>query len=626
MKIVFACFFSLVIFSCAPENENEKLTDDERIYSNRNFSTVAAQPMIVYDKLHFGNGYNSTTGQEHFGIIEYENVATNTEVVGGAMGNSGSVSMEILEDKESLKKSLNVNAKVDLNLKLYGVTSNNTAKVDLYKETSFDSFSQNALLKAEYINEPLVILNATVKEQWIELAKKNPDEFLRTCGDMFVSKIYTGGSVYTLFSMQSRDQHQKEQNEYFFESMNSYLGNQFNVQAKTTALEESSSSVKNTNTIVVTEGGGNTPESAELVDFIKYANEFKTQVTTDSRPVVLFVELSPFESIAGFPKTVDFNKIRVGQKEFLESATDYYDDIDHSLETAEFVKENTAYFDPVDLEEADSVLVTYTQLISEARLLINRCRSDFNDCDMALVANAVEDFIVYDPDIDFPSFIGDEKALPIEPSTEFVDLFPTTGDGTEEMMISIDGRVEARIGSNSQPKCLDVSYHEDRNNSVYKAMKINKSWWRTDYVDAVELYYRPYYQFRYVDPDNNNNVLRTFRWNGTPFKAEPNVKVQVRLLNPASKLQWRYDYGNQSYTNRYADLGKKLEQQLGYTRKPKYSSLRGCDGGEAPIATIFNKNAERKQPVTLGNSDEDPLQPSAPTPTIENGYLTYEYE
>ena len=68
---------------------------------------------------------------------------------------------------------------------------------------------------------------------------------MRTCGDMFVSRIYTGGELYMLFSLNSRDTNEKQKNDAFFESTNNYLGANFNVSAEASAMNSSANSVKN---------------------------------------------------------------------------------------------------------------------------------------------------------------------------------------------------------------------------------------------------------------------------------------------------------------------------------------------------------------------------------------------
>ena len=100
----FFLFFSILL-SCNTNSErnNDSLAEDTS--KLKGLYKAAPSSKIVYDKLSFGNGYNSVTGKEHFGVMNYENATKSTEVIAGALGNSGIVTMEIVEDRESLKKT-----------------------------------------------------------------------------------------------------------------------------------------------------------------------------------------------------------------------------------------------------------------------------------------------------------------------------------------------------------------------------------------------------------------------------------------------------------------------------------------------------------------------------------------
>lgn len=612
----------ILLIGCGPQSVDEPINPEmeelAEVFDLDAFGSASPETIVVYDKLNFGNGYNSVTGREYFGVLNYEGAEASTEVMGRAVGNTGVVTMDILTSKETLKEALDLTVKVELDIKLFGVSSDNNFKADIYSETEFNDFQQNALLKAEYINEPKVLINPEVKEKWIQLAKEDPDEFMRTCGDMFVSRMYTGGNMYALFSLHSRDSYEKEQNSYFFNSVNSYMGNKLDVEVTSTQLNEQMSSVENISTEIFTAGGGNTPTKSALADFIEYANKFKTQVSADSMPIILFVELSPYESIAGFPK-INFDKIRVGQKSFLDRCLEHYDKVARSIENAEFVKESKKYFEPSDIRYADSIFNELPDQITEVRSLIARCESDFNDCNFQEL-EVFEDFEIYEPQIDFQKLPGKAFPLPVEPSNDFTEVISNTGANGK--ILTIEGQLESRLTNNDVAvACKDVQFKSGR---VIKH--------RLDHMPILNIYEYwelPYYMVRYVNPKNKVE-LRTFRWEGTPLKTEKNVGVEVKLVNNSAKLQWQFNGQSWKASERWIDIGIDVEKKLKYTRTPRFGKIRACND-EAPIAIISDLTQDaklRESPAALAAETDNSQPPGKVFPELETkgGYYTYDYD
>lgn len=589
----------LLLNSCQPPVENQPQEpeilsrQDSLLYRSSPDPDVVHPTVIrVYDKLNFGNGYNSTTGEEYFGVLNFEGTQVSTELTANARGNRGSVTMEILESKDQLKESLNITAKADLDLKIFGVTSNNSLKVSTFQDTEFSEFQQNAVLKAHYVNEPLVLINPTVKEELVQLARSDPETFMRTCGDMFVSRIYTGGQLYALFSLNSRDTNEKKQNELFFQSANSYLGNSLTVSVDATKIQERISNVKNINTTVITEGGASTPQTTEIEDYIKYANQFKEQVSADQRAVILYVELSPYESIAGFPK-LDFSKIRVRQRSYLQSCMALLNLIEEGKHNAEFVQENTDIFEDEDVAESLEVIAAYEDRTMLLRKLLADCEADPDYChlrDLELF-QGIEPF---NPHIDLPEWEGEQTKLPLVADGNWVTVSANTEDGK---VLSIQGDLQVRLNVDDDPDCHSGEYDPDR--MVYGQELTYKAYWfwENDQYQTVYLNYTyPYYRVRYISKETGQ-VVKEFNWTG-PVNTEPNVEVQITLKNPVARLQY--------LANDYHNLGDKREEALGYTKGPRYPIIQSCDAALPPTAVIAVKGAE---PVAT----KAPLQMAAST-------------
>lgn len=538
------------------------------------------QVLTVYDKLNFGNGYNSTTGKTFYGVMEFAGSEQDIELMAGARGNRGEVTMEILESKEDLKKSLNITAQAELDLMIYGVSSKNSLKLKTVQETEFSDFSQHAVIKARYVNEPLVLINPRVKQELIDLAKADPETFMRTCGDMFVSRIYTGGELYSVFSLSSQDSNEKTQNELFFKSANTYLTTSFTASIDAKTVDEKIKNTKNIKTSIITEGGGRTPDGLELSDFLKYAADFKEQVGSDQRAVILYVELSPYENIAGFPK-LDFSKIRVVQKQFLDLASNLVTSLTEDRNTADFVQQHTELFSEEDVNQSEEVIRIYPQSKNLLARLIADCRADPDYCnrkDLEVFA----DYESYNPEIDFPEWQGEQTPLPLNPDAGWVTVSENTQDGR---ILSINGDFELRRDTSDSPDCRAPVYHQE---IIPFGQQMTQEagfwfWQNAQYRDVFLKFWYPYYEVRYISLETGA-VVRSFNYSG-PVTVEDNKKVQLRLHNPDAQIVYKSG-------SKYVPIGIKAEKQLKYNRTPRMTVVENCNAALKLTAIIAPKDAK----------------------------------
>lgn len=124
--------FFLVFQSCIDDDKKKKHMELMSNYDNLNYQK-SLDKILSYDKLNFGNGYNSTTSQEFFGVINYKNTENSTEILSNALGNTGFIDVHNVENKYELKKTLDISTSVDLNLKIKGLSSDNSFKSKIIK-------------------------------------------------------------------------------------------------------------------------------------------------------------------------------------------------------------------------------------------------------------------------------------------------------------------------------------------------------------------------------------------------------------------------------------------------------------------------------------------------------------
>ncbi len=618
----------LILLGCDKQNsksQKELLPEKSRdsiIYRKSRIGDHPQPSVIrVYEKLNFGNGYNSTTGQEYFGVLEFEGMDLSSEILANARGNRGQVTMDILENKEELKNSLNISTKADLKFKLGAWSSDNSLKLETLQTTEFNNFSQHAILKASYVNEPLVLINPRIKEELIELAKRDPETFIRTCGDMFVSRIYTGGEMYTLFSLNSRDTNEKVKNDLFFKTTNEYLGNTLDVTVQAQAMNSSVSKVKNINTVVITEGGFKTPESTDMEAYIKYANAFKEQVSADNRAVILYVELSPYESIAGFPD-IDFSIIRVKQRGVLDAASDALYMIEEDYANAKFVQKHSELFEPEDVDSSVVVEQKYYEHLNRLQKIIADCSADPNYCYLSDL-EIFENYETFNPEFDLPEWKGTPTKLPLDPNSGWIIVSEDTEDGK---ILSINGEFQVRLSTtDNDPECRSASYQFDRIPFGKQYTHTTGAlWWKEKhYRDIKKLYYYPHYQVRYTSLETGN-IIKEFNWTA-PLETEPNVKVEVRYRNPDAILQY-WD------GKRYRNIGMEAEKKLNYkTRVPQYPVVQSCEAAKPLTAIIAAKNSspDNDTYTSLKSVNADNVKVELEKPKMkknEDGLYTFIYD
>jgi len=563
----------------------------------------------VYDKLNFGNGYNSTTGQEYFSVMDFEGTKLSSEIAANAKGNRGQVTMEIIESKEQLKTALNISAKADLNFKMGLWSSNNSLKLNTMRDTEFNSFSQHALLKASYANEPLVLIDPQMKQELIDLATRDPETFMRTCGDMFVSRIYTGGELYTLYSLNSRDSREKEQNELFFETTNEYLGNTLDVSVQASAMNQSVSNIKNINTTVITEGGFKTPTTTDMSSYIEYANAFKEQVSADNRAVILYVELSPYESLAGFPK-IDFSKIRVLQRSVLDAASEALYAIEEDKNNADFVQEHPELFKTHHLIRSVAVKKRYEQQLRILQKIISDCQADPDYCslsDLDFMANHEP----FNPSFKFPEWEGERTKLPLETLKEWTLVFADTGkDG---MLLSVQGELELRMNTADKPHCRAAVGGRERVLISESETTTGMWFWKKKHKYAVYLRFDyPYYKVRYRSKETQK-VLKEFVWK-EPIITEANVIVEMQYHNPHGLIELKHN-------------GKTFIE--GTYGQAYYPIVQSCDAAKEISALIAPKNAKPKADVDSGGlmttNKNTPASYKRPDGNFEGNYFQYDY-
>lgn len=561
---------SLVNTSNQQKFPNGKL----KINLDKNIVHSTTDPIIVYDKLTFGSGFNSATHKEHFSVVDYNNVDSNTEIIANATGNTGRTTITTCESKEELRNSLDITKSVTAKFNYAGAKASYTNKEHLLNETAVTRYNKIAIVKAEYVNEPRVIINPSIDKQLLELAKKDPVQFMHTCGDMFVSKIYTGGALYGVFDLKARNSSEKESNQSFIEVTGEYLGNSVRASTDVTKVREKFNETKQNKTIIITEGGAMvTPSDGTLESFLKFTGNFKKEVSTkDGAPVVLYVQLEPYENIAGFPK-IDFSPIRVHQRSFLEKAQKCEDALQTSIDNANYVLNNSFLFSKNDSIAADTVNTNYQILQTSLYEIVQKVKSNFELVEHFQDELAQLDSItLFNPKIKFdnsPSSI----TFDLTRSTEWYPLAPPLNKKGE---IKIKGSLESQIISNQ--------------NLIHPVYPNWKYVYATTYMFGIKIYKRysqPYYQIRQTDVDGV--VIYNGPWNNKPIELKDNVRLDIKMVIPKT----RYYFKDGS---KYKEVSEKIRKKLRLSTDPIYKNTH-IISKNPPVLTIDLKSSGEEKEI-----------------------------
>lgn len=545
-----------------------------RIVLDKN-TVPSVNPIIVNKKLSFGSGYNSASGHEFFSVLEYKNTSENTEIISNAYGSSGFTELEVIDNKEKLRDVLDIDRSLEIKVSYLGAKGSINQKEKIYQETEINKFNQVAIAKAKYVNEPRIIINPNVKNELIKLAKKSPEEFMLTAGDMFVSKIYTGGSLYGVFELNKRTETEKKRNEKFLKVTASYLKNSVSYSSNVKKIKETYEETKKVKSLIITEGGNSaTPITQDLDAFLEFSGKFKTDITTNGgSPIVLYVQLEPYENIAGFPK-IDFSPIRVHQKGFLDMAQDIYDRIDKSISNAEFVtdKKNSVVFSEQDIETAKQKIIQYESFQSELDFITNNARNDFRKLD-TLTLNRLNQVKVYEPDYDYSDRPYNET-FELEADNTAQKLINDSGSPNDNSNFSgkylyIEGKLGSTIVGTTGTESLKPVYYN-----------WNYQYYNT-YVFGIRIYAgfsQPYYQVIFRDKDDANKIVYNKPYANKPIPIYKNVSVEVKLINPNKQYYFikKGRYKRIDYNNRW-----------GWRKEPMFVNPRVANN--KPIARIYDK-------------------------------------
>lgn len=271
------------------------------------FAQVPLPPVVTdypRDGVDLGYGWFSAAGTKVLAIcIDFD---THNDPA-----QTKNVEIKSISDKSSLMQRLNVSAEVQVK----AVVASVSAKTSFASSTDFESESSTFAVRAVVQNGvesvvPTPSVPVRLKENYRNLARSNPSEFFRQCGDSFVAARYGGAELWSLISFANVKTEETEQLKVEVQGSG---WNVFSASGSTSTEMKKSSDQKNLTIQYAESGGAGDPIPTDQNGLITAVQNLPS--LAHNAPSYTQIELVRYEALGDWPGGVistsqtDFQKI-----------------------------------------------------------------------------------------------------------------------------------------------------------------------------------------------------------------------------------------------------------------------------------------------------------------------------
>ncbi|ASP34086.1 hypothetical protein [Labrenzia sp. VG12] len=188
-----------------------------------------------------GAGWNSVDEQKAYATC----ISFKVESAGGQ---NASVSLKRIEDRDSLRREIELTYSAAAKAKFEIASADVSAKYNFYKKTNVESHSLNLLVKANLVNgvefvsapdgENQLLRSVTINDFGKGLLEKGPEEFFKHCGDSFVAAIERGAELYALYGFDEESNSEDTRKTSSISAGGGYLGFSGEASFKSKKLSE----------------------------------------------------------------------------------------------------------------------------------------------------------------------------------------------------------------------------------------------------------------------------------------------------------------------------------------------------------------------------------------------------
>jgi hypothetical protein len=333
--------------------------------------TLSSNAQNSFDsEMKFGYGVNSATGKEMGPALVYSGFS-DTELTAGT-GQIVPVTATIVTNLNDLMKQTQTTASANGKVSYGAFKASAKAGISNFKSLKLTSYSQYLLLQVSVINAPTTIKNRQLTEEAKKLALENPDGFLTSFGDEFVTSQVFGGELYVLFEFNSTSREEKEKATRAIRATASY----FSAKATGSYTKERVTELLKQTTekkVTIIKNGGLAPVPEFDIDVIvAYARNFNAEILAN--PILLSTKTKPFrDEFRTATEKVGFVKIQ-NQRNKLDELFELQNKIQQNVNNAQYVIENIDLFEMETIKSELNKYVANKSFVSVEKKDINQSK------------------------------------------------------------------------------------------------------------------------------------------------------------------------------------------------------------------------------------------------------------
>ena len=376
-----ACLFFLACHSKKPTSKY--FHDDESINNliNSNFANLSSS--LSSDVLYAGQGYNSNTGQRMDAIVVDTPLVTVLHSLTENYGQEVYLSLKLVNSYEELRTSLSVDVSASLEMGAFKGSS----EVKMLNDQSFNSFSTFLLMNLQVINPTLGLnpQNYKLTQKAVNLLN-NPDNFVRSFGNQFVSSLETGGSLYILFEYKSSSASEKKALTVKLSAQVKQLFGRAKLDAE---IKNTFEKIEWSNSLNVTFAGTGVCGKLPALDkdsLVEYMRNFPDMVIPIKCPSVTGVSKTANSVLAEITNKDMFN-VFINERHFLQDCVYKNDSLATLFGNIKYVENYPDEFDNIDIAALINLKSDIVSKERQIQRMAQDCADNIQLCDAQLIAN-----------------------------------------------------------------------------------------------------------------------------------------------------------------------------------------------------------------------------------------------
>jgi hypothetical protein len=316
--------------------------------------------------MRFGVGLEGWTEEVRGEALEFEDIRDSQ---GGQHVDSG---VSLIESQEALMESLNISVNASVR---YGLASVD-AKMEFAESHAVNSYTLYLLLRASVTNPPRYMVNPRLSEPAERVYKRDPEEFRRIYGDVFIDEIYSGGDFYGLFIFETRDERSKQDlGGELHASVGGFLaGGEISASFKSTL--ETFKGQTNMSIKVLRSGGSGVENPTSLDELKELYRHFNAGAR--DHPVDFRASLKEFRYLP-LPRGRSWVETVVRQ-DTIETCGRYVIDALKTRSAIDFVLKYPDQFESPDLEALRQQRTALNERLPRWARRASACSNDVNEC------------------------------------------------------------------------------------------------------------------------------------------------------------------------------------------------------------------------------------------------------